>query len=68
MFTARSGDYLEGVLITGARVMSSELGIKRTLSVSYEQALAALPAALKAEGFGVLTEIDLQSTRSRSWA
>ena len=62
MFTARSGDYLEGVLITGAKVMSSELGIKRTLSVSYDQALAALPAALKAEGFGVLTEIDLQST------
>lgn len=42
--------------------MSSEFGIHRTLHSSYDEALAALPAALKAEGFGVLTEIDIQST------
>ena len=39
-----------------------ELGIKRKLNVGYEDALARIPAALKAEGFGVLTEIDVKET------
>jgi uncharacterized protein (DUF302 family) len=34
----------------------------RELSLDYEQALARLPDALKKEGFGVITEIDLQQT------
>lgn len=42
--------------------MTSEYGIRRDPSGSYDEVLAALPAALKAEGFGVLTEIDIQST------
>jgi uncharacterized protein (DUF302 family) len=38
------------------------LAIKKPLRASYEQALARVPEALKAEGFGVLTEIDVQGT------
>jgi uncharacterized protein (DUF302 family) len=37
-------------------------GIKRTLDVGFDEALARIPGALKAEGFGVLTEIDVQQT------
>ena len=37
-------------------------GIKRTLDVGFDDALARLPGALKAEGFGVLTEIDVRQT------
>jgi uncharacterized protein (DUF302 family) len=38
------------------------IGIKKKLTISFDEALAAVPAALKAEGFGVLTEIDVQKT------
>lgn len=34
----------------------------KTLAVGYDEALARLPEALKAEGFGVITEIDLRQT------
>ncbi len=37
-------------------------GIRKTLRATYDEALARVPEALKAEGFGVLTEIDVQST------
>jgi uncharacterized protein (DUF302 family) len=37
-------------------------GIQKTLDVGFDQALAKVPEALKAEGFGVLTEIDVQAT------
>jgi uncharacterized protein (DUF302 family) len=40
----------------------SPLGIRKSLSCSYEEALAQLPEALKSEGFGVLTEIDVKQT------
>ena len=40
--------------------MSTEL--KASLSVAYEDAIPAVTAALKAEGFGVLTEIDIKKT------
>ena len=36
--------------------------MKRTLSISYDAALARLPEALASEGFGVLTEIDVRET------
>lgn len=42
--------------------MTSDYGIRKDPSGSYDEVLAALPEALKAEGFGVLTEIDMQST------
>lgn len=37
-------------------------GMKKSLNVSYAEALQRVPEALKTEGFGVLTEIDIQST------
>lgn len=37
-------------------------GMTKTLSISYDAALAKLPDALKTEGFGVLTEIDVRNT------
>jgi uncharacterized protein (DUF302 family) len=37
-------------------------GIQKTLALSFDEALARVPAALQAEGFGVLTEIDVQAT------
>jgi uncharacterized protein (DUF302 family) len=37
-------------------------GIKKTLPQRYDAVLARLPDALKAEGFGVLTEVDIQTT------
>jgi uncharacterized protein (DUF302 family) len=40
----------------------STFGIRKTLSSSFEETLVQLPEALKSEGFGVLTEIDIQNT------
>jgi uncharacterized protein (DUF302 family) len=37
-------------------------GIRRPLRATYDDALALVPEALKSEGFGVLTEIDVQGT------
>lgn len=37
-------------------------GIQKTVAMDYEAVLAKLPAALKAEGFGVLTEVDVRDT------
>jgi uncharacterized protein (DUF302 family) len=37
-------------------------GIQRQVPLDYEVVLATLPEALKAEGFGVLTEIDVRDT------
>jgi len=37
-------------------------GIRRELAIGYDEALARLPEALKTEGFGVLTEIDIAAT------
>jgi uncharacterized protein (DUF302 family) len=37
-------------------------GIQKILSQPYEAVLAKLPDALKSEGFGVLTEIDVRDT------
>jgi uncharacterized protein (DUF302 family) len=38
------------------------LGIRKNLRATFDEALARVPEALKSEGFGVLTEIDIQST------
>lgn len=42
--------------------MSIDLGLRKTLNVSYEQAVDQVTAALKGQGFGVLTEIDVKAT------
>ncbi len=38
------------------------IGLKRIIQRSFDDVLAALPEALKTEGFGVLTEIDVKDT------
>jgi len=38
------------------------LGMEKVLAGGYDQALARIPEALRTEGFGVLTEIDVADT------
>ena len=40
----------------------ADYGISVRLGIPYEQAVEAATSALKAEGFGVLTEIDVKAT------
>jgi len=42
--------------------MGSQYGFGTTLHTPYEEGIARVKEALKAEGFGVLTEIDVQET------
>ncbi|GAB4446095.1 MAG: DUF302 domain-containing protein [Anaerolineae bacterium] len=42
--------------------MSTDLGLSTTLNASYEEAIEQVTAALKEQGFGVLTEIDVKAT------
>ncbi len=43
----------------------SELGFQTILNLSYEAALEKVTAALKTEGFGVLTSIDVRETMKK---
>jgi uncharacterized protein (DUF302 family) len=40
----------------------AQIGIRRTVKGSYDEVLAKIPEVLKAEGFGVLTRIDVKAT------
>jgi uncharacterized protein (DUF302 family) len=40
----------------------AEIGIRRTVARGYDEVLAKVPEALAAEGFGVLTRIDVKET------
>ena len=42
--------------------MTTDIGIRTPLKVSFEQAIQATMNALKTEGFGVLTQIDVRTT------
>lgn len=42
--------------------MEGHVGIGRDVSLSYEEAIQKIEKALKAEGFGVLTRIDVKAT------
>jgi uncharacterized protein (DUF302 family) len=40
----------------------ADIGMKRLVKASYDEALARIPELLKEEGFGVLTRIDVRQT------
>ncbi len=40
----------------------AEIGMRKTVAKGYDEVLARIPEALKAEGFGVLTRIDVKQT------
>ncbi len=42
--------------------MTTDIGIHTTLKISFEQAIQRTMDALKVEGFGVLTQIDVKTT------
>ena len=42
--------------------MATDIGLRTTLNLPYEQAVQKTTDTLKAEGFGVLTQIDVQAT------
>lgn len=42
-----------------------QIGMKKTLKATFDEALERIPEALKTEGFGVLTEIDVQKTMAQ---
>ena len=42
--------------------MTTDIGMRATLHLPYEQAVQHTTDALKAEGFGVLTQIDVKAT------
>jgi len=46
--------------VTGGAHMS--IGMKKSLNLPFDEVLKKLPEALKSEGFGILTEIDVQKT------
>ncbi len=46
---------------------SKEYAFGTVLNISYEEAIVRVTDALKEEGFGVLTEIDVKATVTRSW-
>jgi uncharacterized protein (DUF302 family) len=43
-------------------LVATAVGLKRQLRCGFDEALARVPEALKTEGFGVLTEIDVADT------
>ena len=42
--------------------MTTDIGIRTTLKISFEEAIQTTVDALKIEGFGVLTQIDVKTT------
>jgi uncharacterized protein (DUF302 family) len=40
----------------------ADIGMRKTVAKGFEEVLARIPEALKAEGFGVLTRIDVKET------
>jgi uncharacterized protein (DUF302 family) len=42
--------------------MAMDIGLKKDLSCTYDAALVKVPEALKTEGFGILTQVDMKET------
>ena len=42
--------------------MAEEMGFRAALSIPFQEAIRKVTAALKSEGFGVLTQIDMKTT------
>jgi uncharacterized protein (DUF302 family) len=40
----------------------ADIGIRKTIGKGYDEVLARVPEVLKAEGFGILTRIDVKQT------
>jgi uncharacterized protein (DUF302 family) len=47
--------------------MTTNYGFTTSLNVPYEEAIEKTTAALKEEGFGVLTEIDVKATLKKKF-
>lgn len=48
--------------------MNKDPALRTTLDLPYEQAVEWVVTESKKEGFGVLTEIDVQATLKKNWA
>jgi len=47
---------------SGEEKMAEEMGFRAALSVPFQESIKKVTAALKSEGFGVLTQIDMRTT------
>jgi uncharacterized protein (DUF302 family) len=47
---------------SGEEQMAEEMGFRAALSIPFQEAIKKVTAALRAEGFGVLTQIDMKTT------
>jgi len=61
-YRALEPDDIRAVLEMEGMKMMTDIGIRATLDLPYEQAVQKTTDALMAEGFGVLTQIDVQAT------
>jgi hypothetical protein len=52
----------DSITLRGGNFMANDIGIRTTLNLPFEQAIQKTTDALKAEGFGVLTQIDMKAT------
>jgi uncharacterized protein (DUF302 family) len=53
---------MAALIAKGTTQMATEYGFGATLDTSYDEAIQLVKEALKAEGFGILTEIDVKQT------
>ncbi len=49
----------------GQAVVETSLGFSRIVDMEFDQALQKVKAGLKEEGFGILTEVDVQATMKK---
>jgi uncharacterized protein (DUF302 family) len=64
LLAVATGTEEENNLIKKKKVMEYYF---KTINDSFENAIEKVTAALKVEGFGVLTEIDFSNIKKRNW-